>query len=137
MTELRIDRPAAGVLRCRLDGPDTLNALDDPVKRALVGQIVLAATEPEVRVLMSTGAGRAFCSGGDELVPRFACLLNSSSLPVGQAMSVRPGSETLDTGNSALFTSRLVVPASSSPELCVHATIPQSLWHLSLQQSHT
>ncbi|MBT2565233.1 enoyl-CoA hydratase/isomerase family protein [Arthrobacter sp. ISL-85] len=65
MTELRVDRPAVGVLRCRLDGPDTLNALDDPVKRALVEQIVLAATEPEVRVLMLTGAGRAFCSGGD------------------------------------------------------------------------
>lgn len=65
MTELRTDRPAPGVLRCRLDGVETLNALDDPVKRALLEQILQSASDPEVRVLMLTGAGRAFCSGGD------------------------------------------------------------------------
>ncbi|MFP3579252.1 enoyl-CoA hydratase-related protein [Arthrobacter sp. SIMBA_036] len=65
MTELRTDHPAPGVLRCRLDGVETLNALDAPVKRALLDQILRSASDPEVRVLMLTGAGRAFCSGGD------------------------------------------------------------------------
>lgn len=65
MTDLRVDRPAPGVLRLRLDGLETLNALDDDAKRALVEQLHLAAEDPEARVLLITGTGRAFCAGGD------------------------------------------------------------------------
>lgn len=65
MTVLDVDRPAAGVLRLRLNGTDTLNALDDGVKLALVTELRAAASDKAVRVLLLTGAGRAFCAGGD------------------------------------------------------------------------
>lgn len=65
MTELVVDRPAAGVLRFRLDGISTLNALDEGVKSALVGALRDAAVDREARVLLITGTGRAFCAGGD------------------------------------------------------------------------
>ncbi|ARJ07513.1 crotonase [Cnuibacter physcomitrellae] len=65
MTELIVDRPAAGVLRLRLDGIDTLNALDDAVKAALVDALRVASLDRDARVLLLTGTGRSFCAGGD------------------------------------------------------------------------
>jgi 2-(1,2-epoxy-1,2-dihydrophenyl)acetyl-CoA isomerase len=65
VTALAIDRPAPGVLRWRLDGLDTLNALDDGVKAALVAALGDVAADRETRVVLLTGTGRAFCAGGD------------------------------------------------------------------------
>ena len=48
-----------------LDRPDALNALDGPVKEALVGALREAAEDPGVRAVALTGAGRAFCVGQD------------------------------------------------------------------------
>ena len=53
------------VREIRIDRPDRLNALDVPSFRALREQLQLAALEPEVRAVLLTGAGRAFCAGGD------------------------------------------------------------------------
>lgn len=65
MTRLEVDRPAGGVLRMRLDGIDTLNALDDEVKQDLVVALRAVADDREARVVLLTGTGRAFCAGGD------------------------------------------------------------------------
>ena len=65
MTRVHADVPADGVLRLRLDGPDSLNALDDGAKDQLLAGLERAASDPEVRAVMLTGTGRAFCSGGD------------------------------------------------------------------------
>lgn len=65
MTALDLDRPAAGVLRLRLNGPDTLNALDDEVKAGLVDALRAVSLDRETRVVLLTGTGRAFCAGGD------------------------------------------------------------------------
>lgn len=65
MTDLDVDRPSPGVLRLRLNGPETLNALDEGVKTALVAALRAAALDREARVLLLTGTGRAFCAGGD------------------------------------------------------------------------
>ncbi|HYN19254.1 MAG TPA: enoyl-CoA hydratase-related protein [Actinomycetes bacterium] len=48
-----------------LDRPDALNALDAPVKEALVGALGEAAEDPGVRAVALTGSGRAFCVGQD------------------------------------------------------------------------
>jgi 2-(1,2-epoxy-1,2-dihydrophenyl)acetyl-CoA isomerase len=48
-----------------LDRPDALNALDGPVKEALVGALREAAGDPGVRAVALTGSGRAFCVGQD------------------------------------------------------------------------
>src|SRR5574337_956726 len=48
-----------------LNRPDRLNALNTELGAALVQALGRAAGDPGVRVVVLTGAGRAFCSGGD------------------------------------------------------------------------
>jgi enoyl-CoA hydratase len=53
------------VLRIRLDRPDKLNAVDTPMLDQLSAQLVIASADESIRAVLLTGAGRAFCSGGD------------------------------------------------------------------------
>ncbi len=48
-----------------INRPETLNALDVPTIRAMHGILDKVETDPDVRVLVFTGAGRAFIAGGD------------------------------------------------------------------------
>ncbi|HEV2428303.1 MAG TPA: enoyl-CoA hydratase-related protein [Thermoplasmata archaeon] len=48
-----------------LDRPDRLNALDLPSLRALRLALQRAALDPKVEAVLLTGAGSAFCAGGD------------------------------------------------------------------------
>jgi 2-(1,2-epoxy-1,2-dihydrophenyl)acetyl-CoA isomerase len=48
-----------------LNRPDRLNALGDTLRDDLYDAVAKSAADPEVRVLVITGAGRGFCSGGD------------------------------------------------------------------------
>jgi 2-(1,2-epoxy-1,2-dihydrophenyl)acetyl-CoA isomerase len=48
-----------------LDRPERLNAIDLEVVDAVGRSLEQAADDPDVRVLIFTGAGRAFCAGGD------------------------------------------------------------------------
>jgi 2-(1,2-epoxy-1,2-dihydrophenyl)acetyl-CoA isomerase len=48
-----------------LNRPDRLNALGDTLRDDLHDAIARSAADDEVRVLVVTGAGRGFCSGGD------------------------------------------------------------------------
>jgi enoyl-CoA hydratase len=48
-----------------LDRPKALNALSAALRQALAEAVVQLAAEPSVRVLILTGAGRAFCAGLD------------------------------------------------------------------------
>ncbi len=54
-----------GVLRVVLDRPEKLNAVDTPMLVELREAITAAAKDDSVRAIALTGAGRAFCSGGD------------------------------------------------------------------------
>jgi enoyl-CoA hydratase/carnithine racemase len=54
-----------GVATLTLDRPDRLNALTFDVYEELGKTFRLLDTEPGVRAIVITGAGRAFCSGGD------------------------------------------------------------------------
>lgn len=56
---------AGGVARLTLDRPDTLNSLTFEVYRELTETFVALAERPSVRVVVLTGKGRAFCTGGD------------------------------------------------------------------------
>lgn len=53
------------VLRIVLDRPDKLNALNTPMLTELRSRIQDGGAHEAVRVITLTGAGRAFCSGGD------------------------------------------------------------------------
>ncbi|MCC7485826.1 MAG: enoyl-CoA hydratase/isomerase family protein [Burkholderiales bacterium] len=48
-----------------LNRPDRLNALGDTLRDDLYDALTKAAADPGVGVLVITGAGRGFCSGGD------------------------------------------------------------------------
>ncbi len=56
---------ATGVATITLNRPERLNALTFEVYQELKDAFVSLDTEPGVRAVVITGAGRAFCSGGD------------------------------------------------------------------------
>lgn len=64
MNGISVERNDA-VLRLRLDRPEKLNAVDTPMLDELSAHIRGAGSDDSVRAVLLTGAGRAFCSGGD------------------------------------------------------------------------
>lgn len=48
-----------------LNRPERLNALGDTLRDDLLDAVTRAGADPEVGVVVITGAGRGFCSGGD------------------------------------------------------------------------
>jgi enoyl-CoA hydratase len=54
-----------GLLHVVLDRPDKLNAVDTPMLNEVAARLGDAAADDTVRAVVLTGAGRAFCSGGD------------------------------------------------------------------------
>jgi 2-(1,2-epoxy-1,2-dihydrophenyl)acetyl-CoA isomerase len=64
MADLRVEIDD-GVATLTLDRPDALNALTVPLKEALIRAFADVAADPAVRVVILTGAGRAFCAGQD------------------------------------------------------------------------
>ncbi|MGH7521028.1 MAG: enoyl-CoA hydratase family protein [Gemmatimonadales bacterium] len=56
---------AAGIATITLNRPERLNALTFEVYKELRDTFQRLDTEPGVRAIVITGAGRAFCSGGD------------------------------------------------------------------------
>ena len=48
-----------------LNRPQAGNAIDLPMARALVDASILCQTDPAIRCVVLTGAGRVFCAGGD------------------------------------------------------------------------
>src|SRR5436189_484218 len=77
-----------GIVTVTLNRPERLNALVGHMRRDLGEALEEAGSDPDVRVIVLTGAGRAFCAGGDvnfmaELVERneseeFARLLGAA-----------------------------------------------------------
>jgi enoyl-CoA hydratase len=60
-----IEKRHGGVALATLNRPEKLNAVDSVMHGELASLPRDAAADPEVRVLVVTGAGRAFCAGGD------------------------------------------------------------------------
>ena len=56
---------ADGVATLTLNRPDRLNALSAPIMEGLLEALPRLAADHAVGVIVVTGAGRAFCSGGD------------------------------------------------------------------------
>jgi 2-(1,2-epoxy-1,2-dihydrophenyl)acetyl-CoA isomerase len=75
-----------GVARITLNRPDAMNALDLATKEALKAAVARAGADQDVRVVVLTGAGRAFCVGQD-LREHVA---NMSSKPMDEVWSTVP-----------------------------------------------
>lgn len=56
---------AGSIATLTLNRPERLNALDYALKDEVLKVLDMAAREEDVRVLILTGAGRAFCAGAD------------------------------------------------------------------------
>ena len=54
-----------GVLTLTMNRPKARNAMSSAMVAALAGQLGKAELDPEVRCIVLTGAGKAFCAGGD------------------------------------------------------------------------
>jgi 2-(1,2-epoxy-1,2-dihydrophenyl)acetyl-CoA isomerase len=70
MSEQANDNPVlveqdGGLAVITLNRAKALNALDEALAEALLDAMVACDQDPEVRAVMLTGAGAAFCSGGD------------------------------------------------------------------------
>jgi 2-(1,2-epoxy-1,2-dihydrophenyl)acetyl-CoA isomerase len=65
MTQELIEQQDGGVLTLTLNRPERLNALTMGMTEALLAALRRAAVDPQVRAVVLTGAGRAFCAGGD------------------------------------------------------------------------
>ena len=66
---LKVDTSAAGVRTITLDRPDRLNAVNDALASSVGDALADAASADAVRVVVITGAGRAFCAGLDLAEP--------------------------------------------------------------------
>jgi 2-(1,2-epoxy-1,2-dihydrophenyl)acetyl-CoA isomerase len=65
MSEVLLKHFDAGVLVLTLNRPEQLNALTWELMRRLQEELEQASVDPAVRVVILTGSGRGFCSGGD------------------------------------------------------------------------
>lgn len=65
VTHLRLERPSEGVVLLTLDNPDMRNAMSDEMTSSWVAAIDELAGDASVRAVVVTGAGSAFCSGGN------------------------------------------------------------------------
>lgn len=65
MSETATKNLANGVLTLTLNRPDALNSFNVAMKEELLAALKDAARDRDVRVVIVTGAGRAFCAGQD------------------------------------------------------------------------
>lgn len=65
LTHLRLERPSPGVARLVLDNPAQRNAMSADMTRSWGLAIEALAADRDLRVVVVTGEGSAFCSGGD------------------------------------------------------------------------
>jgi enoyl-CoA hydratase/carnithine racemase len=64
-TELVELRVQFGIATLHLNRPEKRNALNDELRVQLIAALEGVATDPDIRALVLTGNGKAFCAGGD------------------------------------------------------------------------
>ena len=93
---IRVDRGADHVARIVLDRPEAKNALTAEMRDDLVASVRAARSDPEVRAVLITGVGDAFCAGMD--------LSASTVAQAGrEGFEVRSTSEALRSGVQAFI----------------------------------
>ena len=65
MTDQLLETIADGVATLTMNRPEARNALTGEMQAALTSAIHRAAADPSIRAVVLTGAGGAFCAGGD------------------------------------------------------------------------
>ncbi len=65
MADCELEKRPDGIALITLNRPERLNALGGDLLRLLAAHLVECERDPAVRCVAVTGAGRAFCAGGD------------------------------------------------------------------------
>ncbi len=75
-TDLVLTALESGVVWIRLNRPESMNAINADLRRALAAAVRDAERNPDVKVVVVIGTGRAFCAGADvnELATRQGAL---------------------------------------------------------------
>ena len=108
-TEVRLD-VTDGVATVTLDGPSTLNAFSSATAAALGAAYATCDADDAVRVVVLTGAGRAFCSGAD-------LSAGSGSFVPGDGFSASP------VQPPAFEVRKLVIAAVNGPAIGIGLTL--------------
>jgi 2-(1,2-epoxy-1,2-dihydrophenyl)acetyl-CoA isomerase len=77
-----------GVATITLNRPDVLNALNDTIAEEITKSLQHANADRDVRCIVLTGAGRAFCAGAD-LKPLEDLYANGTAGPLGDILRER------------------------------------------------
>src|SRR5213082_2218358 len=65
MTNELLETVKDGVAVLTMNRPDRLNAMSGEMLDAMLASLERLASDPDVGVVVLTGAGRGFCAGGD------------------------------------------------------------------------
>ena len=94
-TSLVLSELHDGVLVLTLNRPDVLNSFTRAMAAELLAALARAATDPAVRAVLLTGAGRGFCAGqdlqealpqGDDPMPDISEYVRASYNPIIRAI---------------------------------------------------
>jgi enoyl-CoA hydratase len=86
---LRLERREHGVLLITIDRPERMNATDERLHRELADVWGDVSRDPDTRVAVVTGAGRAFSAGGDlEMIERMSGDWRRIAAMAGEAASL-------------------------------------------------
>jgi enoyl-CoA hydratase/carnithine racemase len=89
-TETVLAETRGGVLVLTLNRPDRLNAWNDAMEQRYFALLDQAEADPDVRVVVVTGAGRGFCAGADMDDLRIIPGAQEQSLPYREIPCHRP-----------------------------------------------
>jgi len=76
-----------GIATITLNRPKAMNAFEDGMRETLLEQLDSFSSDPSVRCIVITGAGKAFCAGGD-IVSMAALQDNNDTAVVEERMSL-------------------------------------------------
>ncbi len=97
MTDHLLEDFTNGVATLTMNRPEARNAMSGEMMAAMNSAVARLAADPEVRCVVLTGAGNAFCAGGDVKGQAKAASQRSSGAPVSieqRVFGLRTGMET-------------------------------------------
>jgi 2-(1,2-epoxy-1,2-dihydrophenyl)acetyl-CoA isomerase len=93
MTEELLNRREEGLVVLTFNRPERLNALTKSMMVSLREQLAACASDETVRCVVLTGAGKAFCAGGDVRVQAEAAASGTDQTPELRADELRASME--------------------------------------------